>query len=104
MDLRIYLALLISLTSSCASMNFKNMLDETADYDGKVHTEESLSAVSGPMFGPKRVEAKLTDVYIHPHEMSNGDFFLGGWVKTVVSHAYWEGPKPTFNKPKKKKR
>ena len=100
----IFLALLTSLLTGCLTTEFDRMLDQTADYDGKIHTEKSLGAASGPAFGPKRVEAKLTDIYIYPHEMGNGDYFLGGWVRTVVSHAYWDQRQPTFQKPKKKQK
>ena len=102
---RICLALLTSLiVTGCVSTDFNKMLDRTADYDGKLHAEETLKTSSGPVFGPKRVEAKLTDVYIFPHEMGNGDYFMGGWVRTVVSHAYWKNTKPTFPKEEKSKK
>lgn len=103
MILRISLVFLISILVGCMSTSHQNLLDETADYDGAIHAQQSLDAVNGAVFAPKRVEAKLTSAYIHPHEMSNGDFFLGGWVKTVVSHPYWDQSQPTFLKQGKPK-
>ena len=101
MSLRISLALLISLAAvGRKTTNFTRMMDQTADYNGDYRAEQSISNLGG-VFSPKRVEARLTDVYIHPHEMDNGDYFLGAWVKTVISHAYWDHSKPRKSKKKK---
>ena len=99
--MRILAALLISfMLVGCATRNkpFTRMLDKTADYDGKYRAEAEIAKSKGAMFGPTHVAPKLTDVYLHSHEMNNGDYFLGGWIRTVVSHAYWNHSRPTFPK------
>ena len=86
------------LLVGCSTVSFDKLLDSNADYDGSHRINAQLDSSRGALYGPRRVEAKLTDVYMHPHEMSGGDYFLGGWIRTLVSHAYWDGSGPTFQK------
>ena len=104
MILNIFLVLLISSITACQTMNHQNMLDDTADYDSSRHVERSLSQLSGNILGPKRVEAKIINIFVYPHEMDNGDYFMGGWVKTVVSKPYWDNTRRTIKKKKKRKK
>ena len=94
------------LLIGCSTTSFDKLLDKNADYDGSHRIKAQLDASRGGVYGPRRIEAKLTDVYMHPHEMSGGDYFLGGWIRTLVSHAYWDGAGPTFTKdpPKRPRR
>ena len=104
MILNIFLVLLISTLGACQSTPHKNMLDITADYSGEHHVDRTLNQLSGNILGPKRVEAKITNIFVYPHEMDNGDYFMGGWVKTVVSKPYWDNTRKTFKKKKKRKK
>ena len=104
MTLNIFLVLLISGLTACQSMSHQNMLNFTADYNGDHHAERTIGQLSGNILGPKRVEAKITNIFVYPHEMDNGDYFMGGWVKTVISKPYWDNTRKTFKKKKKKRK
>jgi hypothetical protein len=72
------------------------MLDERAEYE-KVNDIRLKS----PEDDLKRSNAQVTDVFIHPHEMASGDYFLGGWIRTVLTEPRWNKAK-AIKKAKKK--
>ena len=79
--------------TSCASLQnlSQNLLEKRADYkhDNKVKTAlEDLNSTS--LLAPKRTQSKTADIWVHPHEMPTGDYFLGGWVRMVISPSQWE--------------
>ncbi|MGE0172442.1 MAG: hypothetical protein AB7T49_06655 [Oligoflexales bacterium] len=105
---RIFLALWTSaLMTACAVTRAPslNMLEQTADYDSSKRTDESLGELKGPLLTPYRTEPEMTDIMIHPHEMPTGDYFLGGWIRVVLTQSQWEmdgSEKPTIeDEPKK---
>ena len=88
----IKLLLLVLLTSSCSSMRALslNFLEKKADYDGVHKTHHAIQELKGPLLAPKRTGPKMADIWIHPHEMPTGDYFLGGWVRILVSQPQWK--------------
>lgn len=88
------LACLISVLtlSACSTMRAPslNLLTERSDYDGSRQIEEALKEVGDPVSIPKRTGPTLADIWIHPHEMATGDYFRGGWVRTIVSDSRWK--------------
>ena len=86
------ISLVIIFLYSCAltrAASF-NLLDQRADYSGENRLNDGLSELSGPLLTPRRTESKTADIFIHPHEMPSGDYFLGGWIRTIVSPSRWE--------------
>lgn len=88
------LACLISVLtlSACSTMRAPslNLLAERSDYDGSRQIDEALKEVGDPVSIPKRTGPTLADIWIHPHEMATGDYFRGGWVRTIVSDSRWK--------------
>ena len=66
-----------------------NMLEYRADYSGVRRIKDHLSSLDDPSFLPQRTPAKVADIWIHPHEMPTGDYFRGGWIRTLISHSKW---------------
>lgn len=82
-----------------------NLLEKRADYDGTLETEVFFEGKS-PLLRPKRSKPQIADIWIHPHEMPSGDYFMGGWIRTLVSHSKWEMERvkaPSTLKEKRKK-
>ena len=92
MNLKLITVCMFLALSACATNRATslNMLEKTADYDGKHYTEGELRSMKGTLMSPSRSKPKVTDVYIHGHEMPTNDYFIGGWIKVVVGHAQWE--------------
>lgn len=86
------LILLPLLISACATNRAPslNMLEKRSDYNQLHHIEKSLSALDNPLLVPTRTEPIVTDIWVHPHEMPTGDYFRGGWIRTVISRSRWE--------------
>jgi hypothetical protein len=63
--------------TSCALNRAKseNMLEKRAGYEGKkveIKCNGAFTAVQKP--------AKRVKVYVYPHELPKGDYFLGGYI------------------------
>jgi hypothetical protein len=58
------------------------MLEERAEYE-KVNDVKIYSSQADL----KRSKTAVTDVFVHPHEMASGDYFLGGWIRYYLCHA-----------------
>ena len=87
------LMLLVALfLSACATSRAPslNMLERRSDYNGVGQIEDALSSVDTPLLVPQRTKPTITDIWIHPHEMPTGDYFRGGWIRTVISGARWQ--------------
>lgn len=67
-----------------------NLLEKRSDYDGVNGLEDALNAVDNPLLVPVRTEPLVADVWVHPHELANGDYFRGAWIRTVVSRSSWQ--------------
>lgn len=80
------------LFSGCAMMRAPslNMLSQESDYDGRGRLKQTLNSLDRPLMVPNRTNPKVTDIWIHPHEMPNGDYFRGGWIRTIVTDSRWE--------------
>ncbi len=83
---------LILLSSACALTRApsENLLEKRADYEGVHEIESSLQAVDNPLLVPIRTQPVVADIWVHPHELANGDYFRGGWVRTVVTRSQWQ--------------
>lgn len=109
MSLHILVVLLISLfVSACGTMRAPslNMLDRRSDYTGENRASETLDDLDRPLLVPDRTKPQITDIWIHPHEMPTGDYFRGGWIRTIVTDSQWEmerANKPLVANPKKKR-
>lgn len=82
----------ISFLCSCASHNKPQIsfLEKRADYEDKERQKAQIKDLKASFISLKRTEPHLADIWIHPHELPSGDFFQGGWVKTLLSHSAWE--------------
>lgn len=84
-----------------------NMLEKSADYENLGEIKEALDEVDHPLLVPIRTKPVVADIWVHPHELANGDYFRGGWIRTVVTRSHWqieEKIEPLVIKPKKKAR
>lgn len=71
-------------TTRAPSVNF---LEIRSDYNG----ESNLKNLNtNALFVPKRTEPKQVDIYIHPHETVHGDYFRGGYIRSIVQGGQWE--------------
>ena len=66
-----------------------NLLEKRADFKGVHEIEEALGAVDNPLLVPVRTEPQVADIWVHPHELANGDYFRGAWIRTIVSRSSW---------------
>ena len=104
--------------TSCASTRAPslNLLEKTSDYQNMHQVKEALDQVDHPLLVPIRTQPVVADIWVHPHELPNGDYFRGGWIRTVVTRSHWEveeqnkpliikaPPKRKFNRKKGEKR
>lgn len=67
-----------------------NLLEKRSDYDNVHQIKEALDQVDHPLLVPVRTKPVVADIWVHPHELPNGDYFRGGWVRTVVSRSHWQ--------------
>ncbi len=85
-----------------------NMLKKRADYRDINHIESSLNSIENPLLVPSRTHPMVADIWVHPHEMPTGDYFRGGWIRTIVTRSRWFVDKKSQSllikkKPKKKR-
>ena len=67
-----------------------NMLEKRADYDAELRTDEAMADIENPILVPNRTIPRVTDIWVHPHEMPTGDYFRGGWIRTIISDSHWQ--------------
>lgn len=98
---RIVIGTLVALfLSACAHGPDVKMLEKRANYEAEGSEGVELGvAVDGTLHAPKRTESQTADIYIHRHEMATGDYFMGGWVRTVVFEPRWSSIKAGPDKP-----
>ncbi len=109
----IILALFLAACSTTRAPSL-NMLEKRADYNGKHQVNEVISEFEPSILIPNRTSAKVADIWIHPHEMPTGDYFRGGWIRTLISKSKWQmerveipdslNEKPEIKKKKKRKK
>ena len=100
----ISLLLIIGTLGACAMTRAPslNMLENRADYGNISEIKEALDEVDHPLLVPIRTKPIIADIWVHPHELANGDYFRGGWIRTVVTRSHWqveEKLKPLVIKP-----
>ncbi len=108
----LFVTVLLLLLNACAINRAPsaNLLEKRSDYE-KVHEiKGALEEVDRPLLVPTRTTPTIADIWVHPHELANGDYFRGGWIRTVVTRAYWQVeekkqsllmPEPVENKNRK---
>ena len=68
----------------------ERMLDARAGYDdGGDKPLDVTFTPSDDKVVPKRSEPVIADVWVHPNELATGDYFLGGWIRSVVKEPHW---------------
>lgn len=90
--MRAYGLVMLCLLPACAMTRAPslNMLEVRADYDGKAQLDDALGAADELPLEPNRSEPRIADIWIHPHELPTGDYFRGGWIRTLVEAPRWE--------------
>jgi len=66
------------------------MLDQSANYHQMPGEDFFISSEKSPHFS----QSLTTDILIYPHETSTKDYFLGGWIRTVVNPSSWKYKNP----------
>lgn len=72
-------------TTRAPSINF---LEIRSDYNGKSKLKDVNETSS--LFVPNRTKPQEVDIYVHPHETVHGDYFRGGYVRSIVKGGQWE--------------
>lgn len=72
-------------TTRAPSINF---LEIRSDYDGKSKLKDVNE--TSALFVPNRTKPQEVDIYVHPHETVHGDYFRGGYVRSIVKGGQWE--------------
>lgn len=72
-------------TTRAPSINF---LELRSDYDGKSKLKDVNE--TSALFVPNRTKPQEVDIYVHPHETVHGDYFRGGYVRSIVKGGQWE--------------
>ncbi len=77
--------------SSCSTTRAPsiNMLEKRANYNAQIN-EEKIFGSKDSLFVPNKTVAKKVDIYIHPHETPQGDYFRGGFLRSIVETSKWE--------------
>ena len=102
-------AIAVLFLNACAMTRAPSlkMLDKRSDYDNIYGVQEALESVDQPLLVPVRTQPVIADIWVHPHELPNGDYFRGGWIRTVVTRSHWQvedQKQPLLIKEKPKKR
>lgn len=72
-------------TTRAPSVNF---LEIRSDYSGTSNLKDVNDTSS--LFVPNRTKPKQVDIYIHPHETVHGDYFRGGYIRSIIQGGQWE--------------
>ncbi|MFK7823637.1 MAG: hypothetical protein AB8G05_05745 [Oligoflexales bacterium] len=88
----IQIFILTSLVGGCAINRAPslNLLEKTADYQNTFEINEALNSVDHPLLVPVRTTPQIADIWVHPQELPNGDYFRGGWIRTVLTRSHWQ--------------
>lgn len=65
------------------------MLEKRADLDGSHETMGQLGSINHGLLEPVRTKPQIADIWVHPHELPNGDYFRGAWIRTIVRRSSW---------------
>ena len=82
---------LFSFLPSCSTIRVPGlkMLERRADYESNAKLDGMLKQTS-TLFVPKKTRPKEVDIYIHPHETPHGDYFRGGFIRSIIEDSHWE--------------
>lgn len=87
------------LLTSCSLTKKKkteiNILETRANYDSELEVTDLLDDFSSNLI-PNRTEPVQVDIFVHPHETIHGDYFRGGYIRSIVTGSRWE-LKPTLD-------
>ena len=91
-SIKILVSLCPLLLNACATTRVPsiNLLEKRADYEDVDQVKEALEKIAQPLLVPVRTKPIIADIWVHPHELPNGDYFRGGWVRTVVTRSHWQ--------------
>ena len=84
-------ALLFStLLTSCSTTRAPsvNFLELRSDYQGDSNLIDLEK--SPHFFTPNLTKPQEVDIYIHPHETIHGDYFRGGYIRSIIQGSQWE--------------
>lgn len=65
-----------------------NFLEIRSDYNKASELKDVKDTKT--LFTPNRTKPQEVDIYIHPHETIHGDYFQGGYVRSVVKGSQWD--------------
>ena len=74
-----------------------NFLEIRSDYNKASELKDVKNTKS--LFTPNRTKPQEVDIYIHPHETIHGDYFRGGYVRSVVKGSQWDLSESTATPP-----
>ncbi len=75
-----------SLLSGCSSTGLRvRMLNERAEYN----KSKNQKLKSNKRKKLNREPSKKAKVYVVDHELSSGDYFLGGWIEVIYEKEKW---------------
>jgi hypothetical protein len=66
------------------------MLDARSGYeDGGDKPLDVTFVNSDEKVVPNRSAPVIADIWVHPNELATGDYFLGGWIRSIVKEPHW---------------
>ena len=82
---------LLFILASCSALRVPSLkiMEKRADYDGSAQVKHTFKGGS-PLFVPQKTAPVTVDIYIHPHETVHGDYFRGGFLRSIVEPSRWE--------------
>lgn len=81
---------LLMLSCSINRAPSDNLLDKRADYKHRHKIEAQLKSADSALISPQTTEAVVADIWVHPYELKNGDYFQGAWIKSIITRASWK--------------
>ena len=68
----------------------ERMLDARSGYDnGGDKALDVTFTPSDDKVVPKRSAPVIADIWVHANELATGDYFRGGWIRSIVKEPYW---------------
>lgn len=85
-DLLTRMWFLLILAGCQSTVKSENMLEKRSDYDDKYYSQSTSEDAKQFLVRSNKSKVKYTDIRIYPHELPNGELFLGGWVRVSVTN------------------
>ena len=88
--MRFILSVFSLLTLSCTinRAQSENMLNTRSDYLSDKPLDVDFIPTEQKTL-PTRAAAVTADIWVHPNEMGPHDYFLGGWIRSVIKEPHW---------------